>query len=1051
MDASRRFAASETSASREQVVSQSKRNPHLPPWLQDVPLPPKPPDVDQPASGAPLFAGLPEWLRDEDEAPPSATPDWLSQTPEPSHPEPDGLPVPDQTVHPSTETTAPPEVSPPSWLQSLRATIAPPEEEAGAEPPPFTFAGEPGDVPQTGTGSDIEAPSWLIGEQPTRSGGGEDVEAPSWLIGEQLDHGSDESPEQPAGSAFPPASGAVDESIEPVDLPAWLRELPIDNAAQASPSPQTASRGEELPAWLRQDEPTKASPEESRSAGDLPDWMRDIAAQPPASPAAPDAPMPAAPPAGDLPDWLRDIAAAPPVPPAAPVAPVAETTPPAGDLPDWLRDIAAQPPAPPAAPVAPVAETTPPAGDLPDWLRDIAAQPPAPPAAPVAPVAETTPPAGDLPDWLRDIAAAPPAPPAAPSAPVAETTPPAGDLPDWLRDIAAAPPASPAAPVAPVAETAPPASDLPDWLRDIAAAPPASPAAPSAPVAETAPLAGDLPDWLRDIAAAPPASPAAPVAPVAETAPPASDPPDWLRDIAAQPPVPPVAPSAPGAEPAPPAGDLPDWLRDIAAQPPAPPAAPSAPGAEPAPPAGDLPDWLTGALSTPDIPSADEKPVALPSTPSDLPDWLQTPDATPGAAGLPDWLRGAEVPAATDAHDGRSHTTEPAAPRGSSDLLSGMDLPEWLRVEPEPKPEPPPLSGRDLDWLTRLGSIAEDETITGVTVATPKLPPPPAPKRTEEQVAALNLLSRLAAEPIPAATPLPLPEPTGALQRIGLERMLSMILLILVIVAILVPGLFPALETPPAIPGASEIYRQIAALGANDVVLIGYEWDARRVGELRPLEQAVIGQLIAQDVKLILVSTDPQGTLLQFDLLDTLRGAGYRQQGEGYLLLGYKPGGEMALRMVGRDFQTVLRSDYRGDDATGSVLITGVDTGRPIARLNDLSLIIVLADDTPDVQGWMEQVYPQAQTGDRPVSLVFLLPEEAAPIVQPYMRQSGVAALAGRRGALAYAALGQHTGSFDPVVARSIAQQRLATLLFALVLLVGLAGAGGAALRRRRS
>jgi hypothetical protein len=994
-------------------VSQSKRNPHLPPWLQDVPLPPRPPDVDQPASGAPLFAGLPEWLRDEDEAPPPPTPDWLSQTPEPSHPEPDWLPVPDQTVHPPTETTAPLEVSPPSWLQSLRETIVPPEEEAGAEPTPFTFTGEPGEVPQTGSssaevevpswligeqptgsgsGKDVEAPSWLIGEQPTRSGGGEDVEAPSWLIGEQLDRGFDESAEQPADSAFPPASGAVDESVESVDLPAWLRELPVDNASQASPAPQTASRGEELPAWLRQDEPTTASPEDSRSAGDLP-------------------------------NWLRDIAAAPPVPPAAPGAPVAETTPLAGDLPDWLRDIAAAPPAPPAAP-------------------------PVPPAAPVAPVAETTPPAGDLPDWLRDIAAAPPVPPAAPVAPVAETTPPAGDLPDWLRDIAAAPPVPPAAPVALVAETTPPAGDLPDWLRDIAAAPPVPPAAPVAPVAETTPPAGDLPDWLRDIAAAPPVPPAAPVAPVAETTPPASDLPDWLRDIAAAPPVTPAAPSAPVAETTPPAGDLPDWLRDIAA---APPAAPSAPVAETTPPTGDLPDWLTGALSIPDIPSADEKPVAPPSTPSDLPDWLQTPDATPGAAGLPDWLRGAEVPAATDAHDGRSHTTEPAAPRGSSDLLSGMDLPEWLRVEPEPKPEPPPLSGRDLDWLTRLGSIAEDETITGVTVTTPKLPPPPAPKRTEEQVAALNLLNRLAAEPIPAATPLPLPEPAGALQRIGLERMLSMVLLILVIVAILVPGLFPALETPPAIPGASEIYRQIAALGANDVVLIGYEWDARRVGELRPLEQAVIGQLIAQDVKLILVSTDPQGTLLQFDLLDTLRQAGYRQQGEGYLLLGYKPGGEMALRMVGRDFQTVLRSDYRGDDAIGSVLITGVDTGRPIVRLNDLSLIIVLADDTPDVQGWMEQVYPQAQTGDRPVSLVFLLPEEAAPIVQPYMRQPGVTALAGRRGALAYAALEQNAGSFDPMIARSIAQQRLATLLFALVLLFGLAGVGVAALRRRRS
>ena len=809
-------------------MSQSKRNPHLPPWLQDVPLPPRPPDVDQPAGDAPLFAGLPEWLRDEDETPPSTTPDWLSQTPESPHPEPDWLPVPNQTAHLPSETTAPPEVSLPSWLQSLRETIVPPEEEAGAEPTPFTFTGEPGEVPQTGSSSaEVEVPSWLIGEQPTGSGG--EMEVPSWLIGEQLDRGSHESAEQPASSAFPPSSDAADEPVEPVNLPAWLRELPVDNASQSSPSPQTASHGEELPAWLRQDEPSiTASPEDSRSAGDLP-------------------------------DWLRGIAAAPPAPSATPGAPVAATVPPASDLPDWLRDIAAQPPAPPAAPPAPVAETAPPAGDLPDWLRDIAAQPPAPLAAPSAPVAET------------------------------------------------------------------------------------------------------------------------------------------------------------------------------------------------APPAGDLPDWLTGALSTPDIPSVEEKPVAPPSTPSDLPDWLQAPDASPGATGLPDWLRGAEVPAATDAYDGRSYTTEPAAPRGSSDLLSGMDLPEWLRVEPEPKPEPPPLSGRDLDWLTRLGSIAEDETITGVTVATPKLPPPPAPKRTEEQVAALNLLSRLAAEPIPAATPLPLPEPTGALQRIGLERMLSMILLILVIVAILVPGLFPALETPPAIPGASEIYRQIAALGANDVVLIGYEWDARRVGELRPLEQAVIGQLIAQNVKLILVSTDPQGTLLQFDLLDTLRQAGYRQQGEGYLLLGYKPGGEMALRMVGRDFQTVLRSDYRGDDAIGSVLITGVDTGRPIERLNDLSLIIVLADDTPDVQGWMEQVYPQAQTGDRPVSLVFLLPEEAAPMVQPYMRQPGVTALAGRRGALAYAALGQHAGSFDPVIARSIAQQRLATLLFALVLLFGLAGVGVAALRRRRS
>ncbi|MFQ3684760.1 MAG: hypothetical protein SNJ51_21040, partial [Roseiflexus sp.] len=578
---------------------------------------------------------------------------------------------------------------------------------------------------------------------------------------------------------------------------------------------------------------------------------------------------------------------------------------------------------------------------------------------------------------------------------------------------------------------------LPDWLRDVAAAPPAPPAAPVAPAAATPPAAGDLPDWLRDIAAAPPALPAAPVAPAAATPPAAGDLPDWLRDIAAAPPAPPAAPVAPAAAMPPAAGDLPDWLRDIAAAPPAPPAAPVAPAAATPPAAGDLPDWLQ---------------APAPSSP-ETPPWLEDEHGRPisagasGDAGLPDWLRGADV-VTPDARDGRSQTTEFAAPQTSSDLLSGMDLPEWLRVEPEPKPEPAPASARDLDWLTRLGSVAEDEAGLGAAVAAPKLAPPPAPQRTEEQLKALSLLRQLAAEPIPAAAPLPAPERGSTLQRIGVDRLLSIVLLILVVIAVAFPGIASSLDAPPVVPAVSSAYDQIAALGANDVVLIGYEWDARRVGELRPLERAVIGQLIAQEVKLILVSTDPQGTLLQFDLLDTLRDAGYRQQGEGFLLLGYKPGGEIALRTLGRDIQATLRSDYRGDDATGSALIAGVDTGRPIMSLNDLSLIIVLADDTPDVQGWMEQVYPQAHAGDRPVSLVFLLPEEAAPVVQPYMRQPGVAAIAGQRGALAYAAHNQ--GSRMSEVAGAATQQRLTILLFVVVLVSGLVISGIGAARGRR-
>ncbi|ABU58302.1 hypothetical protein [Roseiflexus castenholzii] len=991
----------------------SNRNPYLPPWLQDVPLPPKPPAPEQEDTGdAPLFSGLPEWLRDEDETDQATTPSWLRPAPdtlgeEASTPArtPGSEPAPIAPFAPP----APSEASPPSWLQSLRDSIVMPDtpesDETASESAPWTST----------EASDIGLPSGL-------STGRGEMEAPPWLANERPEHHADASPDRSVeahtGRDRPSWSGDAGEEQNEVDLPAWLRELPVTDDMSQTPLPASKARSENLPDWLRDvaaapPEPPSAPPSAAPApTGDLPDWLRDVAAAPPEPPSAPPSAAPA--PTGDLPDWLRDVAAAPPEPPSAPPSAAPAPT---GDLPDWLRDIAAAPPEPPSAPPSAAPAPT---GDLPDWLRDVAAAPPEPPSA--APSAAPAP-TGDLPDWLRDIAAAPPEPP---SAPPSAAPAPTGDLPDWLRDVAAAPPEPPSAP--PSAAPAP-TGDLPDWLRDIAAAPPEPPSAP--PSVAPAPT-GDLPDWLRDVAAAPPEPPSAPpsVAPA-----PTGDLPDWLRNIAAAPPEPPSAP--PSVAPAP-TGDLPDWLRNIAAAPPEPPSAPPSAPVPPAggvtPPAGDLPDWLrTPASSSQETPPwlEDEHGRTIPS----------------GDAGLPDWLRGIDI-TPPDARDGQPQTMASPAAQISSDLLSGMDLPEWLRVESEPKPETAPASARDLDWLKRLGGIVEDEAGVGTAVAAPKLPPPPAPQRTEEQMQALNLLRHLAAEPIPSAAPLPAPERESALQRIGLDRLLSITLLVLVIIAVAFSGVAPSLEAPPLVPAVSDTYDQIAALGANDVVLVGYEWDARRVGELRPLERAVIGHLITQNVKLILVSTDPQGTLLQFDLLDTLRNAGYRQQGEGYLLLGYKPGGEIALRTLARDFQAVLRSDYRGDDATGSALIAGIDTGRPVARLNDLSLIIVLADDTPDVQGWMEQVYPQAQTGDQPTPMVFLLPEEAAPVVQPYMRQPGVAAIAGQRGALAYTAISQGSGA--PGVAEAVTHQRLVILLFVVVLVSGLAISGINAARRRR-
>jgi len=287
------------------------------------------------------------------------------------------------------------------------------------------------------------------------------------------------------------------------------------------------------------------------------------------------------------------------------------------------------------------------------------------------------------------------------------------------------------------------------------------------------------------------------------------------------------------------------------------------------------------------------------------------------------------------------------------------------------------------------------------------------------------------------------------LRRVGIERALYLALLIALIVGLIVP--LPdsfGLAAPPVAPGAPELFAQIDKLSENDVVLVGYEWDARRSSELRPLEDAVLGHLIQRKVKLVLASTDPQGTLLLFDFRDQLEKAGYRKGGEDYILLGYKPGAELALRSFAQDFGSVLRSDFQGNDATISALATGTDPSKPrLTSLSDFSMIMVLADEAQDVQGWMEQVHRDAKQ----VPFAFLLPNETTPVAQPYLSQPGIFHLAGKQGALAYQSLRGETGMPAAQIAREATQQRLSLLVYIAVLLVGalIVGVDAAARRGR--
>ena len=919
---------------------------------------------------------LPPWLRNVPLPPPPTdadeTPDWLrgidSFTPPPST----AAHTPDWLTESAEQAEA---ASIPDWLAELQAEVSDPLAGSGT-PPPWI--------------SDVKPEP--TAERPSAFG------TADWLQGLES-----RSPAESSLSSEPPPT-TTSRLRMPVGPTDWLRSMgheeEVESAAQ-EPAAEEAylDLDSGVPDWLRElseEEITQAlattTPEpslnvaeaETPSEPEMADWLSEL------DRLATDTKSPA-------PDWLPEgtandetiLATNEPewLTPDQPLPP----TPSALDLPPWLQNIAGD--EPPAA-----------SGsvrlDLPSWLleEDVPSSPTVAPDAPTL-LADSNvmlPPSGavdqDIPGWLKTE----------PPASVPESS---ADIPTWLRELESTEQAEQGATEseAPawIQETEAPAAEAPAWLQQAEA--PATDIPDWLQEAE-APVT-DVPDWLQEQQAEAPATDVPAWLQEQQAEAPATDVPAWLQEQQAE------------AS----ATDVPDWLQQAEA------------------PATDVPAWLRAAEpQTSDVP--DWLQAAEPPT-SDVPAWLQEPSSS--TVDTPDWLvtdaATEAVPwlEAASAQSGSVTEPPPTTSSTSDEFLSGADLPPWLRASSERVAEPAVTPS--LSWLQRLGSREADEgeaVLAGAEVTVVK-PPLPAPaRRTSDQIAAVTLLEHLLQSPLPVT--MPTEQPAVARRRLPvLEQWLALVLLLAILIGLLLPGLTGTLtnQVQPS-PAAVALHDQLASLGSEDVVLIAYEWSAQRVAELRPLESALLAELTDERTKLIIVSTDLQGTLLSFDLIGPLRAAGYNNEngvtfgGRDYVLLGYRPGGELALRSLALDLRAELRRDYTGQDATAGLLATRPDGTPRIETLNDLAMIVVLADQVQDVQAWMEQIHSAAPT----VPIAFLLPQEVYPQVLPYLRLPYVYAVAGQRGAIDLLA----AGNADEKATYAYSYQTWATLVFIGVLVLGM-------------
>jgi hypothetical protein len=191
-------------------------------------------------------------------------------------------------------------------------------------------------------------------------------------------------------------------------------------------------------------------------------------------------------------------------------------------------------------------------------------------------------------------------------------------------------------------------------------------------------------------------------------------------------------------------------------------------------------------------------------------------------------------------------------------------------------------------------------------------------------------------------------------------------------------------------------------------------------------------------VPFVTISTAPQGPgfaqqVVRNALVDPAANYGYTY-GTDYLILGYIPGNEAALRSAVDDFTAVLPLDYQQIQRLDSYPI--MQQGN-LRGARDFALVIDLASDEAELRNWIEQVGARTD-----VPLIAAVPQSLDPIARSYNRVRGTGLLAvvsGTGGALQYnrqlLQAGRNTGlmNLDELTDRLNAQS-VAQLLVALVI-----------------
>lgn len=260
----------------------------------------------------------------------------------------------------------------------------------------------------------------------------------------------------------------------------------------------------------------------------------------------------------------------------------------------------------------------------------------------------------------------------------------------------------------------------------------------------------------------------------------------------------------------------------------------------------------------------------------------------------------------------------------------------------------------------------------------------------------------------------------------------------------------------PASPGVTAFYDAIEKVPTDMPVLVVYDWDAGKSAEMSVLATAVMQHIMQRQLSFVTVSTVPQGPGFAQEITDALKNdkvANYEYEyGTNYLVLGYLPGNEAALRTLVGNFKRALPLDYVNSRPIDSYQLTA---GGALNKVEDFALIVDLAGSEADMRNWIEQVASRTN-----VPVVAAVPQGLEPMARPYLGVPGAkltAVVSGTAGAYAYVHELEQHGHGGGLLTRTVDlntrlnAQSVAALLVALVIAAAFVTQGARKILRRRA